>query len=94
LSKRRQYSVNEKLEHILLCLRNPGKESQICRERGIHPSVYARWKKKFLEAGREGLKHGATSGDAREKEIKDLKELLAQLYVENQFLKKTIRVGK
>jgi hypothetical protein len=50
--------------------------------------MYARWKKRFLEAGREGLRHGVTSGDVREKEIKDLKELLAQLYVENQFLKK------
>ena len=43
MGKRRQYG-DEKLGHVLLCLRNPGKESQICRERGIHLGMYARWK--------------------------------------------------
>lgn len=83
---RRRYSSDEKLELILLCLRNPGKESQICRERGIHPSLYARWKKKFIESGKGGLEY--RSKNTRENEIKELKEIVAQLYVENQYLKK------
>ena len=94
MSRRKRYSANEKLEHILLCLRNPGKDSQICRERGIHPSLYARWKKKFLEAGKAGLEYGASPDAIKEKEIKELKEMLAQLYVENQFLKKNVREGR
>ena len=83
---RRRYTSDEKLELILLCLRNPGKESQICREKGIHPSLYARWKKKFIESGKVGLE--CSSKNTQEKEIKELKEIVAQLYVENQYLKK------
>lgn len=93
MSGRKKHSAEEKLELILLCLRNPGKESQICREHGIHPSLYSRWKKKFIESGRQGLEYGGHQ-KAKGEEVKDLKEMVAQLYVENQYLKKRVQVGK
>ena len=79
---RRKFSAEDKIRIVLEGLRGEVPISEVCRVEGIAPTMYYRWSKSFLEAGKNGLtrdtKRGATS-----EEIKKLKE-------ENEFLKKAL----
>ena len=68
----------------------------ICRREGINPNLYYRWSKDFLEAGKKRL-NGDTIREANtnevgklKKENTDLKELVAELILENRMIKKNL----
>jgi len=52
---RRQFSAEEKIRIVLEGLRGETAISEICRREGIASSVYYKWSKAFLEAGKNGL---------------------------------------
>jgi len=52
---RRQFSAEEKIRIVLEGLRGETAISEICRREGIASSVYYKWSKTFLEAGKNGL---------------------------------------
>jgi putative transposase len=54
MKKRRNFSPEERLS----ILQEGEREGQIaiCRKYHLAPSLYARWKKKYLEKGIDGLK--------------------------------------
>ena len=59
---RRKFSADEKIRIVLEGLRGQVPVSELCRKEGIAPSIYYKWSKAFLEAGKKRL-----SGDtARE----------------------------
>jgi transposase len=73
-----------------------GEESiaELCRKEGINQNLYYRWSKEFLEAGKKRLA-GDTAREATSDEVKglrteaqQLKELLAEVLLENRLLKK------
>jgi transposase len=64
--------------------------------RGINQNLYYRWSKDFLEAGKKRLA-GDTAREATSDEVKaiqaqarQLKELLAEVLLENRLLKKSV----
>ncbi len=64
--------------------------------RGIAQSLYYSWSKEFLEAGKKRLA-GDTAREASTSEVKtlrreahDLKEVVAELMLENRLLKKSV----
>ena len=66
----------------------------LCRREGIVQNLYYRWSKEFLEAGKKRLA-GDTAREATSDEVKDLrreasalKEVVAELMLENRLLKK------
>ena len=67
----------------------------LCRREGIAEGLYYSWSKEFLEAGKKRLAgdtgRQATSGEVKglRQEMRDLKELVAELSLENRLLKKT-----
>ena len=73
-----------------------GEESiaALCRREGIAEGLYYSWSKEFLEAGKKRLAgdtgRQATSGEVKglRQEMRDLKELVAELSLENRLLKK------
>ena len=73
----------------------------MCRREGIVQNLYYRWSKEFLEAGKKRLA-GDTARSATSDEVKDLrreasvlKEVVAELTLENRLLKKsTIGAGE
>ena len=74
-----------------------GEESiaELCRREGIASSTYYGWSKEFLEAGKRRLA-GDTARAATSDEVKDLrreaqalKEVVADLTLENRLLKKS-----
>ena len=93
---RKQYSVEEKIRIVLEGLRGEDSIAALCRREGIAESVYYSWSKEFLEAGKKRLAgdtaRQANTGEVRElrREMRDMKELVADLALENRLLKKSM----
>jgi transposase len=52
---RKKYSGEEKIRIVLEGLRGEETVAELCRREGISESVYYRWSKEFLEAGKQRL---------------------------------------
>src|ERR1700746_2981517 len=94
---RRHHSAEEKIRIVLEGLRGEVSIAELCRKEGINQNLYYRWSQDFLEAGRKRLA-GDIAREATSDEVKglragthQLKELLAELMVENRLLKKRAR---
>ena len=77
-------------------LRGEHSIAELCRREGIVQNLYYRWSKDFLEAGKKRLA-GDTARAATSDEVKDhrreasaLKEVVAELTLENRLLKKSM----
>jgi transposase len=94
---RKHYSAEEKIRIVLEGLRGEDSIAELCRRERIPPNVYYRWSKEFLEAGKKRLAgdvaREATSDEVRglRREAAALKEVVADLTLENRLLKKSMR---
>src|SRR5256712_13305144 len=93
---RRHHSAEEKIRIVLEGLRGEDSIAELCRREGIAQNLYYRWSKDFLEAGKKRLA-GDTARAATSDEVKDLrreatalKEVVADLTLENRLLKKSM----
>ena len=93
---RRQFSAEEKIRIVLEGLRGEDSIAELCRREGIASSMYYGWSKEFLEAGKKRLA-GDTARAATADEVKELrreagalKEVVADLVLENRLLKKSM----
>jgi transposase len=93
---RRHFSAEEKIRVVLGGLRGEESIAELCRREGIVQNLYYRWSKEFLEAGKKRLA-GDTARAATSEEVKDLrreasalKEVVADLTLENRLLKKSM----
>ena len=91
---RRHFSAEEKIRVVLEGLRGEDSIAELCRREGIVQNLYYRWSKEFLEAGKKRLAgdtaRAATSDDVKDlrREASALKEVVAELTLENRLLKK------
>ena len=93
---RKHYSAEEKIRIVLAGLRGEDSIAELCRREGISQNLYYRWSKEFLEAGKKRLA-GDTAREATSDEVKGLrreatalKEVVAELTLENRLLKKSM----
>jgi transposase len=93
---RKQYSAEEKIRIVVDGLRGEDSIAELCRREGINQNLYYRWSKEFLEAGKKRLA-GDTAREATSDEVKGLrreavalKEVVAELTLENRLLKKSM----
>jgi len=92
---RRQFSAEEKIRIVLSGLRGEDSIAELCRREGIAQNLYYRWSKEFLQAGKQRLAgdtaRAATSDEVRDlrREASALKEVVADLILENRLLKKS-----
>ncbi len=93
---RRQFSAEEKIRIVLQGLRGEDSIAELCRREGISQNLYYRWSKEFLEAGKKRLA-GDTAREATSDEVRNLrreagalKEVVADLTLENRLLKKSM----
>ena len=93
---RKHYSSEEKIRIVLAGLRGEESIAALCRREGIAESLYYTWSKAFLEAGKRRLA-GDTARQATAPEVKELrsesaalKEVVAELTLENRLLKKSM----
>ncbi len=93
---RRRYSAEEKIRIVLEGLRGEDSIAELCRREGIAQSLYYSWSKEFLEAGKKRLAgdtaREASTGEVKvlRREARDLKEVVAELTLENRLLKKSM----
>lgn len=69
---RRKFSADEKIRIVIESLRGEIPITELCRKEGIQPSLFYRWSKQFLEAGKNGLTR-ETKRDASDDEVRGLK---------------------
>ncbi len=93
---RRKFSSEEKIRIILEGLKGEESIATICRREGIAPTLYYKWSKAFLEAGKRRLQ-GDTVREASSNEVTDLrkeneqlKQLVAEVSLKNRVLKKSL----
>jgi transposase len=93
---RRKYSGEEKIRIVVEGLRGEESIAALCRREGISESLYYKWSKEFLEAGKARL-IGDTKRQASSREVEELrqqneqlKQLVAELALKNRVLKKSL----
>ena len=93
---RRHFSAEDKIRIVLDGLGGEDSIAELCRREGIVQNLYYRWSKDFLEAGKKRLAgdtaRAATSDEVKElrREAGALKEVVAELTLENRLLKKSV----
>ena len=92
----RQNNAEEKIRIVVEGLRGEDSIATLCRREGINQNLYYRWSKEFLEAGKKRLA-GDTAREATSDEVRHLrreslalKEVVAELTLENRLLKKSM----
>jgi transposase len=93
---RKLFSAEEKIRIVIEGMRGEDTVASICRKYGINDSLYYKWSKDFLEAGKKRL-NGDTDRSANTAEVEhlrrendNLKKALADLYLHNELLKKSV----
>ena len=93
---RRVYSSEEKIRIIIDGMRGEMTVAELCRKEGISQGIYYKWSKDFMDAGKRRLT-GDTMREANTSEVKELKdenrslkELVAELSLDNRDLKKNL----
>jgi transposase len=96
---RRRFSAEDKIRIVMEGIRGEEPVSAICRREGIQSTVYYRWLKDFMEAGKQRLR-GDTLREAGRDEVQALKaenqrlkELVADYALETLALKKSLTEG-
>jgi len=93
---RKKYSEEDKIRIVIVGLRGEMTVAELCRKEGISQSLYYKWSKEFLEAGKQRLA-GNTKRQADGGEVKDMRQeneqmklLIAELSLKNRILKKSL----
>ena len=92
----KQYSAEEKIRIVLDGLRGEESIAELCRREGIAQSIYYKWSKEFLEAGKRRLAgdtaRAASTGEVKalRREARELKEVVAEQTLELRLLKKSM----
>ena len=95
---RKIYSSEQKILIVMEALRGEESVAAICRKHGIADSMFYKWNKEFLEAGKKRLAgdttREATSDEVAElrKENARLKEMIADLMLRYDIVKKSLTI--
>jgi len=93
---RKHHAAEDKIRIVLEGLRGEYSIAELCRREGIAESLYYSWTKEFLEAGKRRLngdtERAASTPEVKDlrREVRDMKELVADLTLENRVLKKSM----
>ena len=92
---RRRFTSEDKIRILMEGIRGELAVAELCRREGIHATVYYKWLKDFMEAGKSRLR-GDTLREANRDEVQELrqenerlKQLVADLSVANLMLKES-----
>lgn len=97
---RRLFSSEQKIMIVVEALRGESSVMEICRKYGISHSLFYKWNKEFMEAGKKRLE-GDTTREATGEEVSDLRKenqqlkmLVADLVLRNEILKKSLSAAE
>ena len=93
---RKRYNSEEKIRIIIEGMRGETTIAELCRREAISQANYYKWSKDFMEAGKKRLsgdtlrEANTTEVDELKQENTDLKQLVAELSLDNRGLKKNL----
>jgi transposase len=99
-NSRKRYNTEDKIRIVVEGLRGETTVAELCRREGISQSLYYKWSKEFLEAGKSRLagntKREAGSSEVQEmrEELDQLKLLVAELSLQNRRLTPALRAAQ
>jgi len=70
---RHKFTAEEKIRIVLERLRGEESITDLCRKERIHPTMYYKWSKAFLEAGKRQL-NGDTIREASSNKVKKIRD--------------------
>jgi len=79
---RRRFPTEDKIRIVMEGVRGEVSVAELCRREGIHPTIYYKWLKDFMEAGKARMR-GDTLREATSDEVKLLRQ-------ENERLKQLV----
>mgnify|MGYP003347325965 CR=1 FL=1 len=92
------FSSEQKIMIVMEALRGENSVAEICRKHGISHATFYNWNKEFMEAGKKRLA-GDTAREATSSEVADLrkenqrlKEMVADLMLRHDILKKSTTI--
>ena len=95
---RRLFTSEQKIMIVMEALRGELSTIEICRKYGINQSMFYKWNKEFMEAGKKRLA-GDTTREATSDEVTDLrkenqrlKEMVADLMLRYDIVKKSLTI--
>ncbi len=95
-ASRRRFPTEDKIRIVLEGIRGELTVAELCRREGMHPTIYYKWLKDFMEAGKARMR-GDSRRDATGDEVQELrqenerlKQLVAELSLANMTLKKSL----
>lgn len=90
--------IDNKLDIILKLIANPDSAAEISKKYGIGISTLYKWRSRFIQSGKQGLKNGKTGPQPKQeyaqrveqqkKELEQHKKRIAELAAEVEILKK------
>jgi transposase len=95
-ASRRRFPTEDKIRIVLEGIRGEVSVAELSRREGMHPTIYYKWLKDFMEAGKARMRgdsrREATSDEVQElrQENERLKQLVADLSLANMTLKKSL----
>ncbi len=88
--KRRIFSRDFKIE-VIREIEQGTKQAEVCRKHNLHPVLVNLWKREYHQCPDSAFQeHGKQYKD--EAKIAELEQLVGKLYIENEFLKKTLTI--
>lgn len=95
---RRVFTSEQKILIVMEAMRGELSTAAICRKYGISNNLFYKWNKEFMEAGKKRL-HGDTERQATTDEVGELlkenqrlKEMVADLMLKYDIVKKSLRM--
>ena len=86
--KKRRFSREFKIE-VIREIEQGTKQAEVCRKHNIHPVLINLWRREYHQCPDTAFQgHGKLYKD--EAKIAELEQLVGKLYIENEFLKKTL----
>jgi len=89
--QQKKWTAEFKTEVVMAVLHGEVAAAEIARQHGIHETLVYKWKRQFLEAGKQSFEDQRTANAKelqREKEVERLKTLLGEKVVELDVAKK------
>lgn len=89
--QQKKWSAEFKTEVVLAVLHGETAAAEIARQHGIHETLVYKWKRQFLEAGKQSFEDQLAANAKElqlEKEVERLKTLLGEKVVELDVAKK------
>ncbi len=87
----KHWSMNQKIRIVMGSITTSIDAPQLCRKYNLSPNTFYPWKEKFPEGGKVALSGvNCTSEKIQQKEIDNLKGIMAELTIANEAFKKAL----